>query len=234
MLYLALLTPPSETRSFTTTISVATQAGCKDPSKDPSAKKAGKGFVNGLEDWCRTKRAGSVFFWLTLRKSDHNQCFSSSDLLHPVAWCGTAFLAFQEWRTGKTVYRREDPPFSLPSHHAPAPTDEEDIDPYTRRHNNNPPIAEEDEDDYAQGPFTDSNRYNGGGGGGGYNAAGRPSMDAYGAFSDPSPSGYARGQYDQPEVSRTMQYADPYAQVRASIHGGPGVQPPQYDNAYQR
>jgi hypothetical protein len=68
-------------------------------------------------------------------------------------------------------------------------------------------------------------------------AAGRPSIDAYGAFSDPAPSGYpaitspTRQQSApripepdfEPRVSRTMQYADPYAAVRASI-----TQPPEY------
>ncbi|KAG1723365.1 uncharacterized protein EDB91DRAFT_1173052 [Suillus paluster] len=56
--------------------------------------------------------------------------------------------------------------------------------------------------------------------------ASRPSMDAYGAFSDPAPSGfggvstsYAPPPSDPgaPRVSRTMQYADPYSAVRASL-----------------
>lgn len=88
-------------------------------------------------------------------------------------------------------------------------------------------------------------------------AAGRPSMDAYGAFSDPAPSGFGSSGYNsqsaygsspsshhraaasqaptipepefgQPMVSRTMQYADPYAAVRASVTaGGSGVPPQQ-------
>ncbi len=57
-------------------------------------------------------------------------------------------------------------------------------------------------------------------------------MDAYGAFDDPTPSGY--DQPYQPPVSRAMQIADPYAAVRASIHSnngngvgqGPPVLPP--------
>lgn len=66
--------------------------------------------------------------------------------------------------------------------------------------------------------------------------ASRPSMDAYGAFSDPAPSGYGQpqsfndasglGNPNSPAgVSRTMQYADPYAAVRASIAGSPASQP---------
>jgi hypothetical protein len=103
--------------------------------------------------------------------------------------------------------------------------------------------------------------------------AGRPSMDAYGAFSDPAPSGFGTanqgggystasgsGGYSSsyggtaspsrqqtgppmipepdlggPMVSRTMQYADPYAAVRASIAGQQGPSsptggPPSYDS----
>jgi hypothetical protein len=88
-------------------------------------------------------------------------------------------------------------------------------------------------------------------------AAGRPSMDAYGAFSDPAPSGFGSSGYNnnnsnsgnnsphrhnrtsvapptvpepdfgQPMVSRTMQYADPYAAVRASIGAGSPTAPQQ-------
>jgi hypothetical protein len=51
---------------------------------------------------------------------------------------------------------------------------------------------------------------------------GRPSMDAYGAFSDPPPNGFdavsSPTTSEPPRVSRTMQYADPYAAVRASIN----------------
>jgi len=66
---------------------------------------------------------------------------------------------------------------------------------------------------------------------GGYTSpTSRPSMDVYGAFSDPDPSGYSNpNPYSQPEsnrMSRTMQYADPYAAVRASIT--PPEQPPSY------
>jgi hypothetical protein len=85
-------------------------------------------------------------------------------------------------------------------------------------------------------------------------------MDAYGAFSDPAPSGFGTALYNQaangyttlphlegppilpepdlggPMVSRTMQYADPYAAVRATIAGQQGpvsptsvLPPPSYD-----
>ena len=161
------------------------------------------------------------------------------------------FLTFQEWRTGKTIYRPEDPPFALPS--APiAHHDDDDTDPYTQRRRQET-TEEDDEYDDSRSPFADAHGSGAAGGRyAGYGnapvAAGRPSMDAYGAFSDPSPSGYggyggAGGgggarpqQYNQPDVSRTMQYADPYAAVRASIHTNtppPMPQPPPFDG-YQR
>ncbi|KAG5650816.1 hypothetical protein H0H81_010941 [Sphagnurus paluster] len=63
---------------------------------------------------------------------------------------------------------------------------------------------------------------------------GRPSMDAYGAFSDPAPSGFAAAAPGAPRVSRTMQYADPYSAVRASIAGSQasaaGGAPPTYES----
>ncbi|PVG00986.1 hypothetical protein CPB86DRAFT_805457 [Serendipita vermifera] len=197
--------------AFVSTISVATQPGCKNPAKDPNARTGGKAFRDDLPGWCQTKRAAAVFFWLTM-----------------IAWLVTMYLSFQEWRTGKTIYKPEDPPFSLPSQRVPQ-HDEDDADPYTRRRQ----TTEEDEYEHEQrSPFNDNNRY------ADYNnPAGRPSMDAYGAFSDPNPSGYGRTQqYEQPpQSSRTMQYADPYAAVRASIHGSsspPMPQPGQYE--YQR
>ncbi|KAJ8579271.1 hypothetical protein M405DRAFT_939214 [Rhizopogon salebrosus TDB-379] len=67
--------------------------------------------------------------------------------------------------------------------------------------------------------------------------ASRPSMDAYGAFSDPAPSGfggvsttYAPPPSDPatPRVSRTMQYADPYAAVRALLATST-TSPPSYE-----
>jgi hypothetical protein len=59
-------------------------------------------------------------------------------------------------------------------------------------------------------------------------------MDVYGAFSDPVPSGYSNpNPYSQlpletNRVSRTMQYADPYAAVRATITPQQQPAPPSY------
>ncbi len=49
-------------RSFITIISAFTEAGCKDPSKDPHAS-LGKEFQAELSGWCATKKAGTFFFW---------------------------------------------------------------------------------------------------------------------------------------------------------------------------
>lgn len=71
-------------------------------------------------------------------------------------------------------------------------------------------------------------------------AASRPSLDAYGAFSDPAPSGFGgvsssftsspAGDSNAPRISRTMQYADPYAAVRASLAATGHTAPPSYDS----
>ena len=70
-------------------------------------------------------------------------------------------------------------------------------------------------------------------------ATSRPSLDAYGAFSDPAPTGFggvsnsyapsAPSEASGPRISRTMQYADPYAAVRASLApSGSSGAPPSY------
>lgn len=102
-------------------------------------------------------------------------------------------------------------------------------------------------------PFSDNNRYSSALVTSSYSAVtptvhmpavSRPSMDAYGAFSDPLPSGYGTPPTDTqpigppilpapdlgPRVSRTMQYADPYAAVHASIQPSPSPGPAGYDN----
>jgi hypothetical protein len=169
-------------------------------------------------------------------------------MYHPVSWAGTLALTIMDWRKGGAV-RPRDPPFVPPT--MANDEDAEEIASMHRRDDTEstydpiPPIRRQTSDDMGSGPvrspFSDENRYNsssgggyGGGGGGGYSApvaAGRPSMDAYGAFSDPAPSGYGSSSpAPQPGVSRTMQYADPYAAVRASIAGPSAHQPPTYDS----
>ena len=152
-------------------------------------------------------------------------------------------MTILNWRNNKT-HRPRDPPFTHPVEASEGSvyerTDDRDDDgsdeeaahkPYSD--NGNAPYS----------PFSDANRLSGvptnaSSGNVSYQSpsapafgssqpAPRQSIDAYGAFSDPAPSGFAGGfappnQYSDsgPRVSRTMQYADPYAAVRASLSGG--------------
>ncbi|TFK28191.1 hypothetical protein FA15DRAFT_665687 [Coprinopsis marcescibilis] len=250
--------------AFSTIISSFTQPGCKDPEKDPSAEEKGEEFKNGLFGWCNTKKAGSFFF-----------------LFGFFAWAASATLLFLAWRSGKLTQRR-DPPFARPTQQpSEDQDDEEDGDGYTHvaspvrtQHN-----QRYDEESVPQDPYdSPSNRYSSHiPASNNIPAAGRPSIDAYGAFSDPAPTGFGNSYgappqvggggglntpYDPPpinygtpprmastapilpepelgpRVSRTMQYADPYAAVRASVAGArqsspgnvPAAAPPSYDN----
>lgn len=217
--------------AFIVTISAWTQPGCKNAENDPSAKEAGEDFVKGLPGWCNTKKAAAIFLWLAA-----------------VFWLASLFLIVRDWRSGK-LHSPRDPPFTRP-----AGRDEDDYDEESGFTTIPPPRSNTyDNSDSPASPSADSHARPSSG----YTptppsfpsgpAAGRPSMDAYGAFSDPAPSGFGTGGYTptgavptipEPEfgarVSRTMQYADPYAAVRASIAGGgqnpPG--PPSYESNY--
>ncbi|KAF5375606.1 hypothetical protein D9757_008548 [Collybiopsis confluens] len=203
--------------AFIVTISAWTERGCKDPSQDPNASK-GDDFTNGLSGWCSTKKAAAIFLWLAF-----------------VFWAASLTLLIINWRQGKLLGPR-DPPFQHPSdeeYEVGETHDEDDDFTHIPPMQNHSPTRGES---YGEDPFRDSNRYS--------NAPtdapaypssiSRPSMDAYGAFSDPPPSGFgSTPPVDRtaappslpepdlgPQVSRTMQYADPYAAVRASIAGG--------------
>lgn len=158
-----------------------------------------------------------------------------------------------DWRSGRLT-RPRDPPF-----HPPVEVHEEGYeegDDEESSYHHIPPVSHRattyDDNNAQSSPFSDNNRFRdsgappsaplGGGYGGGGIPAGRPSMDAYGAFSDPAPSGFGAATpppppdspsgMPQPAVSRTMQYADPYAAVRASINPPPGAAPstpPSYE-----
>jgi len=196
--------------SFITIISAFTQPGCKDKSKDPNASK-GDDFKNGLPGWCTTKKAGSFFFWFTT-----------------ICWIAIFVLRVVDWRNGKSIPRR-DPNFNPPAQMYAHEEFEEDDDDEESRYNvpmhvsstqppQLPPFRQSTAEDVTS-PFSDANQYQ--------PAAGRPSMDAYGAFSDPAPSGFGSTSPTTPTgVSRTMQYADPYAAVRATISN---PQPPSYE-----
>jgi len=205
--------------AFITIISAFTQPGCKNADNDPHADK-GDDFKKGLDGFCSTKKAGSVFFLLAF-----------------VFWVCTFVLAIMDWRSGKAHPR--DPPFTHPMEASEvdhvSQEDEESL-------YHQPPVASRKstyDDDEATSPFSDSNRYSGvpSVSAPSYttNAAAaqpRPSLDAYGAFSDPPPTGFGATapQLPQPSfgrplsppdegprISRTMQYADPYAAVRATV-----------------
>ncbi|KAF8636808.1 hypothetical protein AX17_003246 [Amanita inopinata Kibby_2008] len=240
--------------AFVTTISAWTQPGCKNPDNDPHGKEKGDEFKRGLPNWCNTKKAGAIFFWIAF-----------------VFWAISLGLLVFYWRTGKLAASR-DPTF-IPPH-----DDEGDDEEST--HNsispaNRPAFMVAAADNRYDNPgvinstFEDPNRYSSATAYSGYPTSGtsvpssipRPSMDAYGAFSDPAPSGfintpaaasnYAASNSVQnhppiqpapsntspsvlfnsnaaPRVSRTMQYADPYAAVRTSLAGQGS--PPSYES----
>jgi hypothetical protein len=184
-----------------------------------------------------------------------------------------------DWRSGK-LHAHHDPPFSIPQGNH----DEEEAEEEEASYTHVPPARQTssssryDNSNATNSPFADGSRYAVSGSGGPTSPtaytpastaqplAGRPSMDAYGAFSDPAPtgfgtsspgyttapSGYSGSGYAPsparttgppilpepdlgPRVSRTMQYADPYAAVRATIAGQQGPAsptglPPSYDS----
>lgn len=170
-----------------------------------------------------------------------------------------------QWRSGKLSGPR-DPPFRPPQEQHDVEELEEE-EGYTSI----PPIRQSSVNASSAGgrydppdgnPFSDSNQYSVPPSSGYTPAsnsqplAGRPSMDAYGAFSDPAPTGFgtASPNYTSaygtaspsrtatsgpptipepdlgPRVSRTMQYADPYAAVRATVSGQTPSSPPSYEN----
>ncbi|KAI0806056.1 hypothetical protein BC629DRAFT_1484793 [Irpex lacteus] len=196
--------------SFITTISAWTEPGCKDASKDPHEQEGGDSFVKGLPGWCSTKKAGSVFFWLAF-----------------VFWLASLVLVFLDFRNGKTR-RARDPPFTHPEE----PTDLDDEEsmlehPASRKSTYDAPGSDS--------PFDDRNRYSAADSTTTFSSAPqlpRPSIDAYGAFSDPAPTGFAASPTSEnPGLSRTMQYADPYAAVRNAVVQGatsPPPNPPSY------
>ena len=141
-----------------------------------------------------------------------------------------------DWRSGKAS-RPQDPPFTRPVEDDDGnPADEEsayDIpegstidhaiseqNQYSSTAPSIPPISYSDGFTPVPQPRDDTS------------PAHRPSMDIYGAFSDPDPAPYSTpNPYFQPEpsrVSRTMQYADPYAAVKASLTSTQQPGPPSY------
>lgn len=145
-----------------------------------------------------------------------------------------------DWRSGKGGLRPRDPPFQHPTEDL----EYEDEDEESSYHPTEPRRSTYDDPPAANTPYSDPNRYSNPPAPsippmsftpspaqqGGYSPPNnpRPSMDVYGAFSDPAPSGYSPGgapvESQEARLSRTMQYADPYAAIRATIN--PQPQPP--------
>ena len=144
----------------------------------------------------------------------------------------------KEWREGKVRgTRARDPPFTVPVDHSHEESDGSSYYPADRPVRGGPrPLSDVHEDEEGpHSPFTDQHQvpYGGLHAPQGMPAAPRQSLDQYGAFSDPVPTGYDAS----PQISRTMQYADPYAaraaadpytRVRESIGRpiDPSVPPP--------
>jgi len=223
--------------SFIVTISAWTEPGCKNPDNDPNAK-IGDDFKNGLSGWCSTKKAGAVFLWLAF-----------------AAWIASIVLAVLHWRSGKSA-RRRDPPFrhpTDPSGYAPSlrqaeageyedEDDDEDEEPFSYPHDRRtntrpisgagavappqiPPFRANTAGGFTmeQSPFSDDHR------------AGPAPGGGVGGFTSPPPPATIApppGQPSGPGVSRTMQYADPYAAIKANLAGGSPGAAPGYDNSY--
>ncbi|KAL4066822.1 hypothetical protein V8B97DRAFT_1949111 [Scleroderma yunnanense] len=237
--------------AFVTTISAWTEAGCKNPENDPHASIS-PDFVAGLPGWCSTKKAGCIFFWLTfgfwlaslilliidwrsgnLTQRPRDPPFTRPDVEE-----------VEEEEEEEEEHRAYQPVGST----APPPVMTTAIPPVAtapaRR-------STYDNSNVTNSPFTDTNRFSAvsstaaatpastaypnnvqrNSGYSGYAtppaAVSRQSLDVYGAFSDPAPTGFggvsssfappANSEANGPRISRTMQYADPYAAVRASL-----------------
>ncbi|KIY53791.1 hypothetical protein FISHEDRAFT_32687 [Fistulina hepatica ATCC 64428] len=207
--------------AFVVTISAWTEAGCKNADNDPH-ESLGDSFKNGLSGWCNTKKAAAIFFWLAF-----------------ASWLASEILFVLDWRAGRLHQGHREQPFQPPSEIMQYGEEDDERDEGSSLHQIPATTAAPayavapsfndtaytgapyDNSNTTSSPFADSNRYASAA------PAGRQSMDAYGAFSDPAPSGFTPAPSfgtstppktdTSPRVSRTMQYADPYAAVRASI-----------------
>ena len=143
--------------------------------------------------------------------------------LSSVSWIGTMTILVLDWRSGSHL--RRDPNFNPPSVMRAHEDDYDDDDEsrYDHTPSNAPqlPPLRRGAADEVSSPFSDTHQYRPD------EPRSRPSIDTYGAFSDPPPSGFDAAPAS-PGVSRTMQYADPYAAVRANI-GNVSPKPPSYE-----
>ncbi|KAF8340394.1 uncharacterized protein EI90DRAFT_3285804 [Cantharellus anzutake] len=193
--------------SFVATISAWTEAGCKDPNKDPHAKSGGDAFKKALPGWCRTKKAGAIFFWLGT-----------------IFWICSVVLLVLDWRSGRSErgLRPRDPPFRHPSD----PNDDDAESMMSRQQSRRTTARQEDaEEDELESPFSDPYprrqdspyRYQ--------QPAARVSMDTYGAFSDPLPSGYTNA-----AAPSRPSFSSPPPQLPPLRHPG-DIEPPRYQQS---
>ncbi|KAI9570648.1 hypothetical protein HD554DRAFT_2203968 [Boletus coccyginus] len=242
--------------AFVTTISAWTEPGCKDASNDPHAS-LGDDFVNGLPSWCSTKKAGCIFFWLAFG------FWLASLVLLIIDWRSGNLTTrpldppFTRPDIEEVDEVEEEPETSSyqPVGSVPPPSAQTNQPAVTA-----PRRSTYDNSNAASSPFADDNRWSAATTTtnalsttaysssaprtSGYAtppaAVSRQSLDAYGAFSDPAPSGFGgvsssfapppAADPNAPRISRTMQYADPYAAVRASLAASGHTAPPSYES----
>ncbi|KAG1750232.1 hypothetical protein EDB19DRAFT_1679160 [Suillus lakei] len=226
-----------------------TEAGCKNADNDPHAS-LGDTFKAALPGWCSTKKAGAIFFWLAfgfwlaslilliidwrsgnLTSPPRDTPFTRPDAdieegeeveeveeedghsYQPVATNTTPTYPRQSAYDNSNASAS---PFADSNRLSTAPTNTSTTylpNPRfsTADSSANRTSAYSTAPTTTTAPTTSTNTS--------YPAS-RPSMDAYGAFSDPAPSGfggvsasYAPAASESgpgaPRVSRTMQYADP-------------------------
>lgn len=216
------------------------------------------------------KESGCHFLLARFRYAHYLPILCTALTCSPVTafWGASLVLLVLDWRSGK-LHAPRDPPFTRPGGDEEEEDEEssyEHIPPARRTTTVASSYNPYDNSDATSSPFADPIRYSAAPSSTAYSSspfspanatptgpvAPRPSMDAYGAFSDPAPSGFGASTPASsrtatvpptipepdlgPKVSRTMQYADPYAAVRASIAAqqsptsGPGAVPPSYES----
>ncbi|KAF9000732.1 hypothetical protein BDQ17DRAFT_664843 [Cyathus striatus] len=245
--------------AFIVTISAWTQPGCKNPDNDPHSEDLGDDFKSGLPGWCNTKKAAAIFFWLAFASwvasviilvldwrngrlnAPRDPPFTAPSVTHDE----------EEGEEEEEGYTSIPPPRqnSIPYGNAGAASN-----PFADSNRyNTPSVSTAPSSAYtpasapqplaAGRPSMDA-----------YGAFSDPAPSGFGASSaggySPAPSGYTSASAYAtpaqtiappptlpepdfgPRMSRTMQYADPYSAVRASI-GTPQAAssiPPSYES----
>lgn len=242
--------------AFIVTISAWTQAGCKNPDNDPNQGK-GDDFKTGLANFCNTKKAGGVFFWFSFgfwtaslvllvldwRSGKLHVPPRDPPFTHPPTEHGGS--DDDHYDDEESSYQHIPPGRRPTTDNSNSPSS-----PFadSNRYSSNVPSgsfstpsaafsspAPSRPSMDAYGAFSDP-APSGFGSSPTNLPKTRPSVDAYGAFSDSAPSDFESSPSRIPDVdlgpriSRTMQYADPYAAVRSSVGGVSSTKPPTYES----